>query len=74
MLTAYRDIVALRRRFGETVVTETIKFGDTKRRRCVAICALNSVGATLSPRHAQGEVHCGEQSFDDFVKGRAGGY
>lgn len=71
MLTGYLDIVAVARPFSETVVSGTLKFGDGKRFVSAENFDFNRVGATLSPRHTQGEAYCGEQGFDDYVNGRS---
>jgi hypothetical protein len=62
--------VARARPFGETVVTGTLKFCNTTWSRTGGICAAWCVAPSLSRRYGQRRVHCGEQIFDDFVKGR----
>ena len=60
--------MARARPFGETVVTGTIKFCDTRWTAASEICATWCVEPSLSRRYGQRAVHCGEQIFDDFVK------
>jgi len=60
--------MAMQRRFGDSVVTGTKMFRDRARRRRPKTCTISRTAATLSPRHAECEVHRNGQIFDDFVK------
>jgi hypothetical protein len=60
--------MALTRRFGGTVVTGRIRFGDSKPARVRRFRAAKRSRIRLVLHERAAPLHCGKHAFDDLVK------